>query len=325
MRKIGILILLLTILISVTGCVSQNSVLPVREQELIDDHGRKVCLRRKTDRIVVLSPSFLELLHAVGGSVVGRAKSNIASVPSYAQTAEEVGFIFNINTEKVVELKPDLVIAYQGLHEKYIPLLEANEIPVLVLKLKTYEDVKHCLKVIGKAIGQEEKGMVSADTLDKEIAATVRKFPGAAGKKVAILHSTAQSVSLERPESIAGCVAQLLQLKNIITDEDKKEESPSVPRSDKAPYSLEILTEQDPEVIFITSMGDKKAIESRLHSEVMESPAWKSIAAVRNKKVFYLPDELFLLNPGLKYPQAVTYMAEQLYPGVKNAKGETAK
>ena len=76
--------------------------------------------------------------------------------------------------------------------------------------------------------------------------------------------------------------------------------------------NLEFLIEKDPEIIFITSMGDKNDIEVRLQNDVMSSPAWESITAVKNNAVYYLPDELFLLNPGLRYSQAVEYMASKL-------------
>ena len=48
--------------------------------------------------------------------------------------------------------------------------------------------------------------------------------------------------------------------------------------------------------------------------EIMSNPAWNSIDAVKNKQVFFLPDDLFLLNPGLEYPKAVRYMAAKMYP-----------
>lgn len=68
---------------------------------------------KKPERIVVLSPSFLELLEVLDGNVVGRAESTIVRTPDFAKNAAVVGFIFNINTEKVVELKPDLIVAYK--------------------------------------------------------------------------------------------------------------------------------------------------------------------------------------------------------------------
>lgn len=184
-------------------------------------------------------------------------------------------------------------------------------IPVVVLNLKTYEDVKHSIKILGELTGQKEKGLKIASELDKKVQNTVKQLPKNT-KRVAILHSSAQNVTLEKENSIAGCVAKLLQLHNIVQDIQSVTAPTGEQMSDKAPYNLEFLIEKDPEIIFITSMGDKNDIEVRLQNDVMSSPAWESITAVKNNAVYYLPDELFLLNPGLRYSQAVEYMASKL-------------
>ena len=208
-------------------------------------------------------------------------------------------------------MKPGLIVAYKGMHEKYIQLFEANGIPVVVLNLKTYEDVKHSIKILGELTGQKEKGLKIASELDKKVQNTVKQLPKNT-KRVAILHSSAQNVTLGKENSIAGCVAKLLQLHNIVQDIQSVTAPTGEQMSDKAPYNLEFLIEKDPEIIFITSMGDKNDIEVRLQNDVMSSPAWESITAVKNNAVYYLPDELFLLNPGLRYSQAVEYMASKL-------------
>ena len=182
---------------------------------------------------------------------------------------------------------------------------------VVVLNLKTYEDVKHSIKILGELTGQKEKGLKIASELDKKVQNTVKQLPKNT-KRVAILHSSAQNVTLEKENSIAGCVAKLLQLHNIVQDIQSVTAPTGEQMSDKAPYNLEFLIEKDPEIIFITSMGDKNDIEVRLQNDVMSSPAWESITAVKNNAVYYLPDELFLLNPGLRYSQAVEYMASKL-------------
>lgn len=311
MKRIIFLLCLLVVLVSVYGCGSQEIIKNKALINITDDNGRHIAFSKKPERIVVLSPSFLELLEALEGNVVGRAESTIARTPDFARNAATVGFVFNINTEKVVELKPDLVVAYKGMHEKYIQLFEANDISVVVLNLKTYEDVKRSVKVLGEITGQKERGAKIAAELDEKVQRTVKQLPKNT-KRVAILHSSAQNVTLEQENSIAGCVAKLLQLQNIVQSIQAINTPTGEQMSDKAPYSLEFLLEKDPEIIFITSMGVKNDVEARLKSDVMSSPAWKSIAAVKNNAVYYLPDELFLLNPGLRYPQAVEYMANKL-------------
>lgn len=63
-------------------------------------------------------------------------------------------------------------------------------------------------------------------------------------------------------------------------------------------------------------MGRSDKIESRLRQDVESSPAWQTLSAVRQKRVYVLPENLFLLNPGLNYPEAVAYMAKAVYPEV---------
>lgn len=152
MRKIfSFIFTVLMVCLCISGCSpltgSSGSGSAIK---ITDDNQRIVTLKKVPERIVVLSPSFLELVEAVDGKVVGRAKTQVGKVPAFAKDAAEVGFIFNINVEKIVELKPDLVIAYKGMHERYLHTLESNNIPVVVLNLKSYEDVKHSMLTIGK-------------------------------------------------------------------------------------------------------------------------------------------------------------------------------
>ena len=62
-------------------------------------------------------------------------------------------------------------------------------------------------------------------------------------------------------------------------------------------------------------MGAPRDAEGNPKLEIMNNEAWQSIDAVKNKQVFFLPDDLFLLNPGLEYPKAVRCMAAKMYPG----------
>ena len=45
-----------------------------------------------------------------------------------------------------------------------------------------------------------------------------------------------------------------------------------------------------------------------------ENPAWQTVDAVKNGRVYYLPQDLFLLSPGIHYPDAVETMAKCVYP-----------
>jgi iron complex transport system substrate-binding protein len=277
-----------------------------------DDAGRTVILKEKPVRIVPLSASFLELLYAVDGAAVGRSSTRqayLANVPEEVTALPDVGFVYNINTEKLLSLKPDLVIGHQGINDNLVPILESSGVPVLLVKIRTFEDVKAKLRLFGAIAGTPAKAGQLAGELDGRIKAIVGKMP-AKTVKVAILHATARSVTVELENSLAGSVAKILGLRNVAAGSKPLEGNP-----DATPYSLETLAEKDPDMIFITTMGESRELGKRLQSDVESNPAWRSLRAVKEGRVHLLPNELFLVNPVLRFDDAVRYMAKLVYPG----------
>ena len=86
---------------------------------LKDVAGRQVVLDKKPERVVSLSPSYLGMIEAVGGKIVGRASSKVGTIPESMKSVPEIGFVFNINMESLVALRPDLVLAGRNQHEKF--------------------------------------------------------------------------------------------------------------------------------------------------------------------------------------------------------------
>lgn len=275
---------------------------------ITDAAGRTVALDVEPKRIVALNPSYLGMIDSVGGSIVGRATSKLVTVPESMREAPEIGFVYNINMESLVGLKPDLVLAGKNQHEKFVPLLESNNIKVIELDAKTYTEVQDTVRLLGKIYGTPDKAEQECALLNSEIKAVTDKLPKEK-KKIVIMHATASSVTTEGSRSIAGCVSDILGFENVAAKALQG-------KSEKTPYSMEALVEQNPEIIFITSMGKADEIENRLRSDFKNNPAWASLQAVQNGKVYVLPENLFLLNPGLEYPKAVEYMARQVYPEV---------
>lgn len=294
----------------IAGCGSQEEKQQAagKYATITDAAGRTVALDKKPERVVALNPSYLGMIDSVSGNIAGRATSKLVKVPPSMQDAPEIGFVYNINMENLVALKPDLVLAGKNQHEKFVPLLESNNIKVLELDAKTYKEVQDTVRILGTVYGTQEKAEEECALLDKEIKEVTDKLPQEK-KKIVIMHATASSVTTEGSRSIAGCVSDILGFENVAAKAlDGK--------SEKTPYSMEVLVEQNPEIIFITSMGKADEIENRLRTDFKNNPAWASLQAVQNGKVFVLPENLFLLNPGLEYPQAVEYMAKQVYPEV---------
>ena len=271
-----------------------------------DDLGREVTLPKKPERIAVTSASFLEPLHAVGGDVVGRPDSK--SLPDWAKDRTSIGRVYNVDLEKLLSCAPDLVIANKGMNEKLLQPLELNKIPCLVIDMKNYEEVKNEVRVFAQITGEKEKGDALIHSMDEKIKAIADRIPKEK-RRVAILHSTSQGLSVQLDTSIAGSTAKMLGFVNVASGMDAMEGNP-----DAAPYSIETLVEQNPEIIFVTSMGKLDEVKRGMEETIASNPAWQTIPAVKNGKMYYLSQEHFLLSPGIHYPDAVEEMAKLIYP-----------
>lgn len=295
-----------------SGCGSEKTSEPVEvSQEIFatvtDDAGRKIILEKKPARIVVTSASFLEPLHSVGAEIVGRPDSKY-KMADWAKDLPSIGAVYQIDVERLLSCAPDLVIVNKGMNEKLLPVLEENKIPALVVELKTYDDVKRGLKNFSAISGDTQAGDKIIADMDAEIKAIVDKVPKK-NLRVAILHSTAQGLTVQLDGSIAGSIVKMFDWENVASGMTPLEKNPEA-----APYSMETLAEQNPEIIFVTSMGDLDEIKANMTKAIADNAAWQAIGAVKDNRLYFLPQDLFLLSPGLRYPDAVKVMAHLIYP-----------
>ncbi len=314
-RAFSLICIVLLSALLFSGCgpqrTSNNSSAEGRQQVSVkDDMGREVQVPFAPRRIVVLSASFLEPLHAVGGEVVGRPDSR-TNMPDFAKDVASVGEVYRIDMEKVLSLQPDLVIVNKGMNEKLLQSLDTNHIPAIVVDMKSYEDVRRGITLFASITGETEKGDQLLQDMEQRIQAVKKKLPRDGVKRVAILHSTAQGLSVQLDGSIAGSVAKMLGFENVAAAMKPLDNNP-----DAAPYSIETLVAQNPDILFITSMGRLEDIRQSMEKTIQENPAWSTIPAIQKKQYYYLPQNLFLLSPGIHYPEAVESMAKLVYPGV---------
>jgi len=112
-----------------------------------DDLGRAVTLKGPARRIVSLVPSITETLFALGAgdSVVGLTEYCIHPAGGVADKAR-VGGTKNIDMNRILELKPDLIIA--NVEENRKPQVEALERSRLKVFVTYPKSIEGCIKMI---------------------------------------------------------------------------------------------------------------------------------------------------------------------------------
>lgn len=78
--------------------------------------------------------------------------------------------------------------------------------------------------------------------------------------------------------------------------------------------SLEEILLENPDFIFISTMGDEAAAKAYMDG-VLREDAWQHLDAVRDGRYAYLPKELFQFKPNKRWGEAYRYLAGLLYPG----------
>ena len=107
-------------------------------------------------RIVTLAPNLTEMVYALGAgdAIVGADADSDFPLP--AKALPKVGRGLTPNIEKIVALKPTLVIAVTaGLHPNTSRALAAQHIPLLVLRTDRLADVPQAMRRIRDAVGRE--------------------------------------------------------------------------------------------------------------------------------------------------------------------------
>lgn len=135
-----------------------------------DDMGYTTTIDSPPQRIVSLAPSNTEILFALGlgDRVVG--VTEYCNYPSEALEKPKVGGYSTVSIEKVIALKPDLIVAAYGNGEALIGNLRSLGYPVIVLHPGTIEDVLSNIELVGKATGAQE----NADSLVSGLRARIR-------------------------------------------------------------------------------------------------------------------------------------------------------
>jgi iron complex transport system substrate-binding protein len=128
--------------------------------------------QRAAHRVVSLAPNVTEILFALGAGddVVGA--DDFSDEPARAKTLPKVGGV-QPDVEKIVALKPDLVIANAaGLHPNVARAMAAVHVPLIVVRNERLADIAVSMRRVGAALGVPAGDAVVA--LERALAAERR-------------------------------------------------------------------------------------------------------------------------------------------------------
>lgn len=153
--------------------------------EVVDDKGLRVVLPQPARRIVSIAPHVTELLFAAGAGdrVVGVV--DFSNYPDAARRIARVGSNVQLDLERIVELRPDLIAVWlHGSAQRQLDRLKSLGLPIYYNEPRTLEDIARSIEVLGRLAGTEGVAAVAAREYRARLAGLNAEFAARAPVRV---------------------------------------------------------------------------------------------------------------------------------------------
>lgn len=228
-------------------------------------------------RIVSLTPHITEMLFAIGAGNQVIATDQASDYPAEVKKLPKVANYQSLNSESLLAVKPDLVIAWGSTQALMQQQIQALGIPMLLLKSEHLDDLPVELRLLGEKTGHSEKADQLAAQIETKFA-TYRQQSQQRPKIKAFYQLWYPPLTTVANGSFIQEIMTMCGAENPFADS-------------KAPYPQlgeEAVLAANPQVIFATQHG----------SDLEHWLKWPQLSAVKNKQLYLLKaDWLHRLSP----------------------------
>lgn len=282
------LLLLISILLSSCG---RNRTTEPSGQVFTDELGHEVRIDKTPERIISLAPSLTETLFALGlgNRVVG--VTTYCDYPPEAAEKEKVGDTLKPSLERIIALKPDLVIVSTSSQlEDYIQRIEAAGIAVYISNPRNIEQSLTSIERIGDITGAIPQSRELVAGLRRRVESVEARVANLGRPRVLIILGGEPLITIGG-DSFINDLIEVSGGRSVSAEE----------KADYPQYSLETAIARKPEIIFL------QAGDARLPERLNQTPA------ARSGRVYSLDDAL-ILRPGPRIVEGLELMASKIHP-----------
>ncbi|MED5529184.1 MAG: cobalamin-binding protein [Pseudomonadota bacterium] len=255
---------------------SINTLEANSEVEVRDDEGTLITLKTPAQRIVSLAPSLTELIYAAGAfeKLVGVAE--YSDFPPAAKELPIVGRFDILDIERIVQLNPDLVVAWQsGNPRTSVNRLRKLGLPVYIAEPKSLASIPFHIERLALLAGTMLRAEETINSFRQKLKALHNQFSHQSPVTTFYQVWDVPLITAGGNELIDDII-RLCGGRNVFAN--IKRVAPKVSR--------EAVLERNPEVIIASGMDIERPewLDDWLR--------WPSINAVANNNLFFVPPEL---------------------------------
>jgi len=254
---------------------------------------------------VSLIPATTEMLFAMGAGDRLVGVGTYDRFPAEVGTLPRVGGLIDPDTERILALRPDLVIVYNTQVELK-QRLDRARLPYFSYEHRALPDIMETIRVLGQRIGAGARASAVADEMDRALAAVRASVTGRARPRTLLVFGrqpgTLRSVNASGGYGFLADLLEVAGAENVLGH--IKQQSVQA--------STEMILAHRPDVIVELKYG---AASPGLDAgrELEPWNALASVPAVRSKRLYLLTGDEFVV-PGPRIVLAARRLARAIHP-----------
>lgn len=309
-RKLVVVLLAITAVVVFTGCqVSQQNSdnVTVSHIAFTDDLGNVVTLNSKPTRVISLLGSYSEMWIQAGGELVGVTEDAVSERGlELPKEVINIGGVKEPNVELILSIKPDFVLLSTDVksHLNLADTLTKAKISHSYFKEDTAQDYLRIFSIFTDITKRKDLFAEYGEGVIFKIEQVKSTVPiEVTPPKVLLIRSMSTKAKALKDDHMVGIMLADLKADNIATRHNSLLED----------LSMEEIIAENPDYIFVVTMGDVDKAVATLENGIMKNPAWGNLSAVENGNYHVLPKDLFQYKPNARWGESYEYLAKILY------------
>lgn len=275
-----------------------------------DALGRTVSVKKNPERVASLLGSFADVWVLAGGTLCAAAEDAWDDFGLELENAVNIGGAHSPSLELLLSANPDFVIASASSksNTEMLETLEAAGITVAYFDVDNFYDYLEMLNICTDITGRKDLYEVNGLQIKAQIDEIKNLYASAdltdQERTVLLIRTSASVIKVKGSEgTILGEMLADMGCINIADSDTSLLDN----------LSVEAIIQQEPHHIFVVTMGsDVEGAKAALYNMMAENPAWNSLEAIREGRMYIMDKTLFNLKPNDRWAESYEVLYETL-------------
>lgn len=275
-----------------------------------DALGRRVSVEKNPERVAALLGSFADVWVLAGGSLCASADDGWDDFGLELEGAVNIGGAHSPSLELLLSSNPDFVLASASTasNVEMRETLESAGITVAYFDVDNFYDYLEMLDICTDITGRKDLYARNGLQLKEQIEAIKNRYAAEDipehQRTVLLIRTSASVIKVKGSEgTILGEMLADMGCINIADSDSTLLEN----------LSVEAILRQNPYHIFVVTMGsDTEGAMASLQKMIAQNPAWSSLEAIREGRMYTMDKALFNLKPNDRWAESYEMLYETL-------------